>query len=534
MSNTATAPAPTPSTVTPSGGGRVPSAADYSSLFPTGQQINQAQTDLVALTKQKMAADAAAQSQFDKRDAQTRTQMQRAIEAEGADIQDLKPWDANAELSKRETPLWEQWGSPAVFAANLLSAFTHTPMTNALNASAAAMQTIQKGDLDSYNRAMDAWKQNSELAQKRAALENEQYEQIDHLRQTDMAEWRAKATALAARFNDLRGLALLQNGMDPEFLQVKQATFESMAKLPAIEEQIFAQQNKINMLNGVSDGKGGRIGGDPDWLSGDPKRMKLAMDRVNSGDLSPEQAAWQQLNDEHPDWGYDQKIKAYAPMLEKLKQAEFPYRGIGSPATMQKVEEKNAVKAAVKKDHPDWSDDKVDLEADKRIRAAQAAPVSGNERLKQEAHVEQYDLALDDIIPQVEDILRRHVGAVGAAGYATRAGESVSNILGGDATDRRQLQSDIEQLQLMAPNLLLDRTTGRPLSTEHAAIDEIIRGLNLGDTTANTLRSITELKRRLGVLRADAASRIGEGPAAPTSEALVAGQSGWSDFPEVK
>ena len=390
------------------------------------------------------------------------------MQAQGAELNDLKPWNAEQELSKRETPMWEQWGSPAVFVANLLSAFTHQPMTNALNASAAAMESIQKGDMASYNKAFDAWKQNTELVQKRASLEHQMYEEIDHLRERDMATWRAKATAIAARFNDQRGLALLQNGMDPDFLKVKEATAQSIMKMAEMEPKILENHARTAFINsqpGVwTDGKDGN-------KVANPERFKQAMDEWNNkGDIE-KAAIYAAQTESFEKTGHGLGSEELMALDKKQKEARYSYRG--AAGAVDKAQERQHVRDEVQKEHTDWSPAKVDLEADRRIKAANASPMTGNEKAKQEAHLGQYDMALD-IADQVESTLNRYALAAGAGGKVTRMGERVGNIFGSNETDRVQMMRDIEQLQLMSPRLLLDQSTGRPLSVEAGHISDII------------------------------------------------------------
>ena len=258
--------------------------------------------------------------------------------------------------------------------------------------------------------------------------------------------------------------------------------------------------------------------------------MKRALDRVEAGQLTPEQDFMQRFDKEHPDAKFDERLEAY----KQVETAKYPYRGAagGAPTKEKEIAKvQQEIKDRAKAEGKIISEEETYRQAAKSVEESHRVP-TGNKIIDQKAHIEQYDLALTDLLPQAESILRRHVGAAGIAGYATRAGESVSNVLGSSETDRRQFESDIEQLRLMAPNILLDRT-GRPLSSEHELIDHIIRGLNVGDTTANTLRSLEELKRRLTTLRGKAQERIGATQGDAASAPAAAG-AGWDEYPEVK
>lgn len=132
--------------------------------------------------------------------------------------------------------------------------------------------------------------------------------------------------------------------------------------------------------------------------------------------------------------------------------------------------------------------------------------LTANEFNREAAHIDMYTEAATGL-DRALDLLHDHIGEAGLAGRATRMAESVSNLLGSNATDRREFESVINQLQMMAPQLLMDRT-GRPLSSEAAHVATIVRGLNAGDTTANTIRRLTELREQLIRMQDRAISRI--------------------------
>src|ERR1700675_2942224 len=138
------------------------------------------------------------------------------LAAEGATMDDLNPWSAEKELSSRKTDLWEQFGSPGFVIAMLASSFSGAPMNSALNAGAAAMNAINSGDMDKYEKAYDAWKENSKLTLKRLDLEEKQFDQIGELAKSDAGSAHAKLAATLAQFDDKRKLALYQAGLEPE------------------------------------------------------------------------------------------------------------------------------------------------------------------------------------------------------------------------------------------------------------------------------------------------------------------------------
>ena len=285
---------------------------DQMDLLPTRQQYDKTLGDLTKIQEEKTKSDSMMQSTFEQQDKQNRSRMERLFAAQGATIDDLKPWHAQQELADRKTDLWEQFGSPGFIIAMLGSAFSAQPMNSALNSGAAAMNAINQGDMQAYNRAFDAWKENTKLTLDRQKLEHELYDEADKLRERDMAAWRAKVAAVAARFDDKRKLALLQNGMDGELITALGSEAQAAQKLGAARDGLMQQKLKMDMLNV-----------DKDWTSGDPSRMKRAHDRVEAGQLTPEQDFMQRFDKEHPDAKFDERLEAY----KQFETAKYPYRG---------------------------------------------------------------------------------------------------------------------------------------------------------------------------------------------------------------
>jgi hypothetical protein len=498
------------------GGGTSAPDTDLSSLLPTKKQVESGTAALTSIQEKKMGAEDVMLRQFDARQEQDRSRMNAAMAAQGATIEELKhgTWNAQEEMGKRETSLWEQFGSPGFIIAMIGSRFSAMPMNSALQAGGAAMNALNQGKMDDYKRSFEAWQKNTELVIKRQQMEHELYEEIEHLRSSDMAAWRVKASAIATRFDDQRKLALLQNGMDPEVLEAIEGETKAAKEMSDVKTLLTERKMQMDALNL-----------DKDWTSGDPARMKRAMDRMQAGKQTPEQDMWDSFRRGEPDATIDRQLEVY----KEIQAGKYTYRSSGGAPTKEK--EIAQIKADYKKTHPEASEEEAYKHAAQEVEKAHRT-MTANEAMRQGSHLEQYDLVLTDVLPQAEDILRKHVGAAGAAGYVTRAGESVSNIFGSNDTDRRQFESDIDELKLHAPQLLLDRATGRPLSSEHELIDHIIRGLNMGDTTANTLRSLEELKKRLGALRQSAAERIG-GSAPAAKPAAAPTSTGWDAYPEV-
>lgn len=167
--------------------------------------------------------------------------------------------------------------------------------------------------------------------------------------------------------------------------------------------------------------------------------------------------------------------------------------------------------------------------ATKEVKAAGAPGMTANYKDKLVGQVNQYKHSMEKI-DGVIGTLNKYVGTAGVPGYARRLEERLSNLAGSKKTEFVQMMRDIEYLRLEGPRLLLNAAGGRPLSAEEKRINNIIGGLNAGDTTANTLRSMREVKSLYGKSVHELESRIG-GAAPAASEGDSGGaepdKGGW-------
>ena len=129
-------------------------------------------------------------------------QIEELSKKAGVEAEKLKPWDADAEAAKRRTDPIEAFGSFGSVFGILASAFTHAPMENALNASAAAMQAIKAGDKESYDRAQKGWEDNLKMTLDRHKIQHDAYQDAVSLLNVNMRAAQTKLQVLAARFGD--------------------------------------------------------------------------------------------------------------------------------------------------------------------------------------------------------------------------------------------------------------------------------------------------------------------------------------------
>ena len=115
--------------------------------------------------------------------------------------------------------------------------------------------------------------------------------------------------------------------------------------------------------------------------------------------------------------------------------------------------------------------------------------------------VVQYDQAKDAIHSAIKT-LETYQFSAGLAGRVTRGAERVENIFGSNQTARDQFMRDIQFLRANAGKLLFDRG-GRPLAADSDRINDIIGGISLGDTTANSIESLKTVLKRLEELQSN-------------------------------
>ena len=212
-----------------------------SDIFPT--RDDKLEKELVRSRKAEITAltDIERQRETSIRNAEDRQKhLDTAI---GADLSEFnKPWNAQQELDKRQHSLWEQFGSPAFLIAMMASAFSAQPMNSALTAGGAAINAMNQGDMDSYEKAFKAWKENTELVHKRMEIEEKEWDRIEHLKKDNLDLWEAQARAVAARFGDERAIAMIEAGMSPELWQARAA-------------MSTAKKNMLNVQNSLDERK---------------------------------------------------------------------------------------------------------------------------------------------------------------------------------------------------------------------------------------------------------------------------------------
>lgn len=550
-----------------------PSAASTSSPNSLDDLVSPKMlSDLTSNQESKMRTETAIEDRTRGQLDIDRADAQRWHEASGHSLDDVRKWDADAERKKYAYDPVDAFGSFASVFAIAASAFTKTPMENSLNGAAAAMTAIRQGKDEDYQRAFTAWKENNSLAIKRGEMMHQQYTDALSLMNTDYKRGEIEMQQAARRFGDQQILTLLNNGYSAEAFDVINKRNAARLGMAKADEAI----TEVSTKKKAFDVEAQEIEKEPDPL----KRAGYMVDlynRVYAGHKmqSPQIEVASMMMREHgpgtkDPWPADKFLEEFR------KQGLLPYANRNTAKAGSKADLIQTYEQQNRDEHPDWSEAQIkgdanrraeadttkrtggaanqemidaksreyqdagmkkteaDIKATRFIRLANATP-TGNRIDQLRARTDQIKYA-DEIIGDVEKLLKKHNAITGLGGKITRGTEVLSNVLGSNATDRKEFESKINELQLLMPRILTD-SQGRPLGTEASHIGTVVRGLNLGDTVANTSRRMEELRKQLAEMNRDTAKRIQGGGTDEPEQAKTPAQSGtprWQQAPVVQ
>ena len=382
---------------------------------------------------------------------------------------DIKPFEA----PKKQDPM-TSFGSLMSGAMGIVSLATGKSMIASLNAGAAAINATKENNDQEYTKAYEAWKTNTDFAFKQLDWENKQISTLMDMAKDNHAEAGAHIKTLSAITGD-KALSITYDAQGIEGVQklldarqkVQNDGIENAGKLEELHEKKMA------------------LGNYQDWIKQNPT-------------ASPEQKT-DMLN---------KTLGRYSTSASSM-------------AAEEKDQLFNNMKAAKEKElgRPLKPDEELKIYKDVN---AKDSPITGNEREKLQSRVDLTNESLDTIDETVAT-LNSHILSAGVTGRARRLGEVVGNLLGDNQTDLVQMRRSIEYLQMMAPRLLTD-ANGRPMSAEASKVSDIIGGLSMGDTTANTLRSLQQVQSLLQQNRDQTLSQL-QGSWAPSNDPSPGGSS---------
>lgn len=348
-------------------------AANPGVIDPTARMSLRDMIEPVAAQKadvleRKIAADEAVFGHTNAQIAQDRARMVKAFDAMGVEAEKLQPWDADAQREKFRTDPIASFGSIGSVFAMIASAFTHQPMTNALNASAAAMMAIKDGNEAEYEKAFRAFKENNDLVVKRHGMMNQAYHNAATLMDKDIAAGKIALLENATRFGDQNLAVMLNNGMDKEALDYV-ASFGKMTRDQMELQQYLTQtayQNKV--FEAVKNRNEQEIADPATRAAHD----LAAFNRIfKAKQDSPAQAILGQALLENPHWG----VKEVAEFAQKYHLLPHQLSSAGERLL-------EPYKADIRIAHPEWSEGQVQAEAEKQHAAASQKPgVVTNTRL---------------------------------------------------------------------------------------------------------------------------------------------------------
>lgn len=533
-----------------------PSGPALDGLVVTPAQMEKTRQQLAAIQRAKSASDQANADAISARIDKDRQRTEDKYNAVGTDLPGA--WDSQAKSAQHYTDPVQAFGSVGSVFAMLASSFAGLPMEAGLNAGAAAINAVHAGDEKAYNREFEAWKANTDLAIKRHDIQRQAYNDATTLMNSDINAGRTKMELAATKFGDQKVQALLDNGMDKELTDLFVARNKAATEMQDQWDKVQLQHDKVTDLRS-----------DPRFTSGNQElknqaisewtqrwapggQQKLRYDAKADYIASQKRANPSWTPDDMLKWNTDFAdaeggsaetggLKGNTPDKVALKKfmeehaTDNDGKGPSSDelsAFMQKLKTKPAgpltsgkQKAAAIQQIVDSSAKEVEAgtrAAPKTIADATAeynrstATPSGNRLDDIDKSINMYENGTQ-AIDRTLALINKHVGAVGVAGYATRLGERLGNIAGSNETDRSQLAHDIQYLQTVAPRLMQDASS-RGLKAEADKVNSMIAGLNIGDTTANTKRALTEVRDLWSKMKDDSINRRRGNPS-PTSGA---------------
>jgi hypothetical protein len=521
-----------------------PSIIDTLGQFlPTAEGMEKARQADIKYAHDKGVADEFFARQQEDRDRDFYRAMKSRLEQESASIQDIKPWNP-VTMAPPKHDLWEQFGSPAFLIAMMASSFTAMPMVSALNSGAAAMNAINQGDLDAYNRAFDEWKANTNLAIQRHNLEHTEFEDIGQLWDKDQQAGKARLANYLTRIDDRRKLALLNAGMDDELWKSVSATHDAFGNIIKTIPEMLKTKAMVDTLNKDERWTKGtdRMGAYTDALrkikeAETAGRYGLTLTAQQQARINERVMDWQTRNPKRSDESDEDYAKRRDDAIDDItRQVISSYK----PLEERKVN-LSEWKAQEDKRHHEVTEqvqqgkltvDQARQQEDARHKQVQDDIAAGrlSKEVTAEAEKERHDKAMEDIaklaktqltpnkaaelriasdryrtgvetIDKLLALIKKHVGAVGAAGYATRAAESLSNVIAGSsASDRKEIERLLNELQMLTPRLITE-STSRPMASEHEHVSSVVGGLKAGDTRPNVLRNLEDLRVQLVTIK---------------------------------
>lgn len=235
--------------------------------------------------KEKDPAIAAARERDQRRLAEDQAQVDKAFEGIEPLGDRVKPWDAKKEAAERTTDPFQAFGSAGSIFAVLASAFTHTPAINAINGMASAINAVRQNDKENYERAYEAWKQNTQLALDRHRAQYEDYQAAMEKARNDPAVMAQEMQMLTAKYDDKILAAHNALGDFATVDQIIQSRQNAALRWAELKPQIEAEHQKAVLAFGYDKQWAESAGGQQFLNSPEGQAWK----KQNPGKIAPDQ-----------------------------------------------------------------------------------------------------------------------------------------------------------------------------------------------------------------------------------------------------
>lgn len=401
---------------------------------------------------------------------------QALAKREAIDPVDIQPWTQK----RPENDPMRSFGSLGSVFAQIASAFTNTPMNNALEGSAAAMKAFRANQLADYEDAHQAWKDNTALALKRHDVQQQEYQDALKLMETDLTGGQAMLTMLAAKYGDEAISAMNQAGLYKEMNQVldgRQRAAQGLLQVyPKLLEEGIQAQGYLS---------------DPDAQSPDPAKRAAAYQRWFS-----------------------------------------PLRGIGGAGSFLN-QERTLLFKKIKEDFIQKNGREPTITEESEM--IEKAYSTGTARGAKDADAARENTALVKEIDNLIAMVKANPKVVGGRGLGERAKEAMAGII--DPSLQVQTPgSDFESKLVSARQRVNQALTNSKYYSKlrQEEMSKIMPGLESGSSAPAVLNALNQLRTQLAGAQTDEGSTSGAQniqPPAGFTEPVTnrAGKKGWKN-----
>lgn len=223
-------------------------ARDLAVPVPGAGAEARVESDIAEARKARLERDRAV-APYEKDMARDYQENRKKLEGMSIDKVDLKPW---TEKPPEQSPI-EAFGSLASVFAGLASMFTHTPATSSMNAMASAINARRKNDLEGYELAHQAWKDNTQLMMERHKIESEDMQRALDLMDKKPQQAAAMIKQIAAKYGDNISETLTEAGMYERIAQLHQSRQAAIDQLRVGEKRLDQEHDHFLMTNKINE-----------------------------------------------------------------------------------------------------------------------------------------------------------------------------------------------------------------------------------------------------------------------------------------